>query len=181
MPSAAACGSTGRHTPSRRLPFAIPPTYNLPRSLQNSFLGLDYATRNIIFADAGTGKFSTSTMSNTALALNRCLLNPELTKNQVVYISDFATSQVQLVAALERVGGQEWMRESVDSGQAAEEYQKRYQEGEHAAVYKLIELGFVTGRYGGHLENEEKIWNEVLGLPAAELDEVVRVALEAMA
>lgn len=101
------------------------------------------------FADEGRGKFSTSTMANTALALNRYLLNPELTKNQVVYISDFATTQSELVAVLERVEGKQWTRKSVDSVQVIEEYKKRYAEGEHLAVYKLIEMGFATGKYGG--------------------------------
>lgn len=119
-------------------------------------------------------------MSNTALALSRSLLNPELTKNQAVFISDFATSQAEIKTSLERVTGDEWTIKSYDSLQAVEEYQTRYAAGDHAAVYKLIELGLVTGRYGGWLEENEMLWNDVLDLPPAELDEVVRHALESM-
>lgn len=148
--------------------------------MKHSFLGLDYANRTIAFADDGTGKFSTSTMSNTALALNRSLLDPELTKNQVVYISDFATMQAEMVAAFERVGGETWKKTSYDSAKAIQEYQAKDAAGDGYAVYKLIEIGFVTGRYGGWLEEKEKIWNDILGLPPAELDEVVKHALAAM-
>lgn len=119
-------------------------------------------------------------MSNTALALNRCLLNPELTKNQVVYISDFAVSQAELVAALERVGGGEWRKKSYDPSRKIEEFQAKYAAGDHLAVYKLIEIGFVSGQYGGWLEENETLWNQKLDLPPAELDDVVKHALDSM-
>ena len=40
------------------------------------------------------------------------------------------------------------------------------------AVYKLIETGFVTGAYGGYLEADGLLDNELLGLPPRTLDEV---------
>ena len=131
-------------------------------------------------ADAGEGKFSTSTMAHTALALNRSLLSPELTANQVVYISDFATSQSELVSTIEKVSGVSWTRKQVDSVAAVQEYQTKVAEGNGMAVYKLIELGFVSGRYGAWLEESEKLWNDQLGLPKADLEDVVREAVGKM-
>ncbi|KAK5173792.1 uncharacterized protein LTR77_002473 [Saxophila tyrrhenica] len=149
-------------------------------SLKNNFLGLNYATKTITMADEGKGKFSTSTMENTYLAVNRCLLNPEMTKNTVVYISDFVTTQADLVAAIERIRGEKWNVEQFDSYKAIEENKKKVEAGDHLAVYKLIEIGFVTGRYGGWLEEKEKIWNQDLGLPKQEFEDVVRKGLEKM-
>ena len=149
-------------------------------SLKNNFLGLDYANKTITFADAGKGKFSTSTMSNTALALNQSLLNPQLTANKVVYISDFATSQSELVATIEKVSGMSWTRKSIDSIAATEDYNRKVDEGDIMSIYKLVELGFVGGGYGAWLEENERLWNEQLRLPKARIEEVVKNSLEKM-
>ena len=143
-------------------------------------MGLDYPNRTMTFADNGKGKTSTSTMANTALAVNRALLNPHLTANQCVYISDFATSQSELIDMIEKVSGERWTVNREDSERALVEAKARVEAGDLFAVYKLIELGFVTGRYGGWLEEKEEIWNERLGLPKANLEGVVRDALEKM-
>lgn len=143
-----------------------------------NFLGLDFTTQTATLADDGRGKISASTMENTALALNRSLLNPEATKNSVVYISDFATTQRELVAAIERISGEKWTINKVDSYKAIEEYKTQVAEGDHFAVYRLIELGATTGRYGGWFEEKEKIWNEELGIPKQEFEDVVRKGLE---
>jgi hypothetical protein len=148
--------------------------------LKNSSFGLDYANKTITITDSGEGKFGTSTMANTALALNRSLLSPELTANQVVYISDFAITQSELVAMIEKVSGASWTRKQVDSAVAIEEYQHKLAGGDHMAIYKLIEFGFVTGRYGTWLEESEKLWNDRLGLPKTNIEDVVRDAVEKM-
>ena len=150
------------------------------RSFKNNFLGLNYANRTITLADSGEGKFSTSTMANTALALNRSLLSPDLTANQVVYISDFATSQSELVATIEKVSGKSWTRDTIDSATAIKEYQQRIAKADYSVVGKLISLGFVTGRFGGWFEENEKLWNDEFGLPKASIEDVVRDAVEKM-
>ena len=119
-------------------------------------------------------------MSNTALALNRCLLNPALTANRTIFISDFATSQSELVSVIAQVSGEKWTVKSFDFREATKDYQKRFEEGDPMAVYKLIEIGFVTGRYGGWLEENEELWNRTLGLPKAKIEDVVFDALEKM-
>ena len=152
----------------------------MARSLKNNFLGLNYATKTMTMADEGKGKFSCSTMENTSLAVNRSLLHPEKTKNTVVYISDFATTQSDLVAAIQRISGEEWTIKKVDSHKAIEENKQKVADGDVFAIYKLIELGFVTGRYGAWLEEKEKIWNETLDLPKEDFEDVVKRGLGKM-
>jgi hypothetical protein len=150
------------------------------RSLKNNFLGLDYANKTITFVDNGKGKFSCSTMENTTLAVNRALLNPDISKNKCLFISDFATSQSELVEMIENISDEKWTIKKTDSKAAIEENQKKVAEGDHFAVYKLIEIGFVSGRYGGWLEYKEDIMNEKLGLTKNVKEDVVRNALEKM-
>ncbi|KAK5724183.1 hypothetical protein LTR17_013565 [Elasticomyces elasticus] len=144
------------------------------------FLGLDYANRTISFYDDGRGKFSTSTLANTALALNRSLLAPEKTKNRRIFISDFALSQEELVQIIERVSGEKWTVKTVDSKARYAEASKKVAEGDPYAVYTQIEIGFATGKYSGHFEEKEELFNDVLGLPKQDKEEVIRNALKSM-
>lgn len=78
---------------------------------------------------------------------------------------------------IEKVSGEPWTRKQIGSQAAIEEYKKKFADGASFAVYKLIELGFVTGRFGGWLEQNEKIWNDQLDLPKQNFEEVVKDAL----
>jgi len=120
-------------------------------------------------------------MANTSLALVRSLLNPALTRNTTVFISDFATSQADLVAAFEKVSGEKWTIKTQNSAEVYEEASRKVEAGDPYAVYKQIEIGFTSGKHGAWLEEKERIWNEELGLPAQEKEEVVRRALASVA
>lgn len=150
-------------------------------SMGHDFLGMHVKERRFVLWDEGEGVFSCSTEENTALGLVRALVvAPELTKNRNVSLSDFAVSQRELLRELERQTGEEaWKIEKVDSFALIAEKQKAVEEGDESATFALIETGFVTGRYGGHMEKEGEIMNEVLGLPKKTLEEVVAGALKA--
>ncbi|KAM0205510.1 hypothetical protein ACHAQI_009070 [Fusarium lateritium] len=119
--------------------------------------------------DDDNGWFSTTTEDNTTLAMNK-----------VIWLSDFAVTQNMLLETIERVGGQKFAVEKVDSYQLIKEKQAAVAAGDPCAIYPLIETGFVTGRFGGHLEKEGTIMNDILGSPKKDWDSVVREALEAV-
>ncbi|RDW67246.1 aromatic alcohol reductase [Aspergillus mulundensis] len=146
-------------------------------SLRNNFLGLDYANRTMTLTDDGLGLFSTTTLANTALALNRILLSPGATANQIVFLSDFATSQAELVETIERVTGEKWKRKTLNTTEAIPALTEAWNKGDAAAGYGLINLGFTKGEYSGHFEGRYEIRNEELGLPGKDLEGVVREAL----
>ncbi|PYH40394.1 aromatic alcohol reductase [Aspergillus saccharolyticus JOP 1030-1] len=146
-------------------------------SMRNNFLGLDYPNRTITFTDEGTGKFSTTTLSNTALALNRILLNPSSTANQIVFTSDFATSQKELVETIERLTGEHWQRKSIQTTELIPQLKAAWAQGDALAGYGLINIGFTQGDYSGHFEPARPVRNHELALPAKGLEEVVKEAL----
>ncbi|RTE81030.1 hypothetical protein BHE90_004494 [Fusarium euwallaceae] len=150
-------------------------------SAQHDFLGMHIKEKKFVVWDDGDGWFSTTTEENTALALVNALAKKwDETKNQVVWLSDFAITQNMLLAAIERISGQKYTVEKIDTLRFIEEKQAAVAAGDPYAVYALIETGFVTGKFGGHLEKEGRIMNELLGLPKMSLDEVVKAALEAV-
>ncbi|SPJ77917.1 related to 2`-hydroxyisoflavone reductase [Fusarium torulosum] len=150
-------------------------------SALHDFLGMHIKEKKFVLWDDGNGWFSTTTEDNTSLAMVNALSKKwEETKNKVVWLSDFAITQNMLLETIERVSGQKLAVEKVDSYQLIKEKQAAVAAGDSYAVYPLIETGFVTGRFGGHIEKEGTIMNEVLGLPKKNLDDVVREALKAV-
>jgi hypothetical protein len=150
-------------------------------SALHDFLGMHIKENKFVLWDDGNGWFSATTEDNTALAMVNALSKKwEETKNKVIWLSDFAITQNMLLEAIERVGGQKLAVEKIDSYQFIKEKQAEVAAGDSYAIYSLIETGFVTGRFGGHLEKEGTIMNEVLGLPKKNLDDVVKEALKAV-
>lgn len=151
-------------------------------SMQANFLGLRVKERKIVFWDDGEGVFSCSTLENTALALVRALLKPEETKNRLVCVSDFPVTQAELLEAMKRASpGEKWTIEKRNSEKAIKEAKQQYAQGDLMAMYTLIEIGLVTGKYSGHLEKHASgLQNKLLGLQPHDLDEVVRSGLKKM-
>lgn len=148
-------------------------------SAAHEFLGMHIASRRFVFWDDGEGWFSATTEENTALALVNALTQKwEETANRVVWVSDFAVTQKMLLEAIERITGDKFETEVVSSEEFIREKQKAVAAGDIEATYALIETGFVTGRFGGHLEKEGEIMNKVLRLPKVSFEEVVRAAVD---
>ncbi|KAJ9131632.1 isoflavone reductase like protein irl [Pleurostoma richardsiae] len=148
-------------------------------SAAHDFLGMRLREKKFVLWDEGNGYFSCTTEENTALALVSALTrSPEETRNKNIFLSDFAVTQRQLLAEIERQLGEKMVVEKVDSYKLVKEKQAAVRAGDRNATYALIETGFVTGRYGGHLEKEGEIWNERLGLPRRSVEEVVQAALK---
>ncbi|ETS85257.1 hypothetical protein PFICI_03282 [Pestalotiopsis fici W106-1] len=146
-------------------------------SMAHEFLGMHVAERRFVFWDDGDGFFSCTTEENTAAGLIEALKRPGETKNNNIFLSDFAISQKQLLEVIEKIQGVKYATEKVDSYALIKEKQAEVENGNDLATFTLIETGFVTGRYGGHLEEEGRVMNEQLGLPKRELEEVVKGAL----
>ncbi|OHE91453.1 hypothetical protein CORC01_13272 [Colletotrichum orchidophilum] len=150
-------------------------------SAKHDFLGMHISTKKFVFWDDGQGWFSATTEENTALALVNALTQKwEETANKVVWLSDFALTQRMLLDAIENVTGDRFDTEVVNSETLIREKKLAVAAGDTAAIYTLIETGFVTGRFGGHLEKEGQIMNDLLGLPKVSLEKVVKQAVEAV-
>lgn len=148
-------------------------------SATHEFLGMHIAARKFVLWDDGEGLFSTTTEENTALAVVNALTKKwEDTANKVIWLSDFAVSQEQLLEAAERLTGEKFETEFINSESFILEKKAAAAAGDGGATYALIETGFVTGKYGGHLEEEGEIMNDPLGLPKQSFDEVVKAAVE---
>ncbi|KAL2128222.1 hypothetical protein VTI74DRAFT_9478 [Chaetomium olivicolor] len=147
-------------------------------SMRNNFLGMRIKERAFERWDGGVGRFSVTTEENTALAVARALVEiPEDTKNRNVLVSEFVTTQAELLAEIERQLRQKLNVAEVDGRKRIAELKEAEAGGDGTAAYGLIEAGFVTGRYGSDLEKEGELFTDKLGLKRHSLEEVVADAL----
>jgi nucleoside-diphosphate-sugar epimerase len=147
--------------------------------IQHSFLGINYRARKFKVWDDGNGYFSTTRLEDAAAAVAVALKKPEETANQLLLISNFATTQNELFAGIEKLTGEKFEREYVNSQEIIEEAHKKLAQGIKEAAYATIETAFVTGKYSGHLEKEGPLANELLGVPKRNLEDVLKEAVDA--
>ncbi|KAI1401233.1 NmrA-like family protein [Hypoxylon fuscum] len=137
--------------------------------MAHDFVGMHVKEGKFVFWDDGDGNFSCTTEENTAAGLVRALKMPDDTKNMCIFLSDFAITQKQLLAAIEMIQGVKYATESVNSQDFIKEKQEAVRQGD------------VFATFGGHLEKEPgEIMNERLGLPKHTLDEVATDALRSL-
>jgi len=144
--------------------------------LKVGFLGLDSSTKTATLIDDGKATFSSTNLRQIGLAVVRVLENPDLTKNQYVFVSSFETSQKELLEVAEKVTGEKWKVEDVSGKGLLESGGAKLQKGDFSGVGDLIK-GSAFGKAGlGNLK-PEGLWNEKLGLPKEDLEESVKAAL----
>jgi hypothetical protein len=98
--------------------------------IYHGFHSLHAADRKMVIWDDGKGKFSCTTLENTALALRNVLLKPAETANRLARVSDFAVSQVELLEAIECLSGEKWTTETVSSEAVIKDANERLAEGD---------------------------------------------------
>ena len=149
-----------------------------PRASGN-FLGIDVAKRTARIYDSGRARFTVTTSRNTGFAVAKALLDPDLTANKQIFLSDFTTSSLSIVEELERQTGQKWDLDWRDSAPEVARLREQFDAGDFNATYGLLALSFSADVDVGYdFEAEQEIWNDRLSLPKVGLEEVVADAIK---
>lgn len=148
-------------------------------SIEHNFLGINYTEQRFKVWDDGEGLISCTTMEDTTSAVVTALKKPAETANKVLMISNFATTQNELLATIEELSGKKFERSYVKTDDFVADAHKRIANGDKYAIYDTIETGFVTGKFSGHLEEQGPLANELLGVPKRQLRDVIKDALAA--
>ncbi|KAF4537508.1 NmrA-like protein [Lasiodiplodia theobromae] len=152
-------------------------------ALDKQFLKIDVPGRKAKIFDSGTHKFTVVTVANVALATARVLLNPAATANRYLFFQDFACSQRDIIAELERQSGENWAIENVVSEEEIAKARRMLAAGDSGAVYDLLAISFVgdakVPRGTWFEETGLELANELIGgLPRVTLEDVVKEALK---
>ncbi|KAF4815547.1 Isoflavone reductase-like protein IRL [Colletotrichum tropicale] len=135
------------------------------------FGGWNVAARTVTIYDGGDIPFDATNLDQVGRAISKSLKNPELTKNQYVYVNSFTITQNQVLRALEKVIGEKF---DISHGSVEELWQTgaaQVRDEQPLGALGLI-AGAVYGK-GGLAQYSAKngLWNEQLGLPEEDLEE----------
>ncbi|PSN72212.1 NAD(P)-binding protein [Corynespora cassiicola Philippines] len=143
-----------------------------------NFLFIDVKNRKATVYDKGTSPFTVTTSKNTGLAVARALAEPELSANRQVFLRDFSTNSLSIIAALEAEMGHKFAVEERESAPEMKERREKYDTGDWNAMFPLLAISFVGDVDVGVNFKEEELWNEKLGLPKVTLEQVIKEAVE---
>ena len=107
------------------------------------------------------------------------LSNAERTANRYIYISDFTTSQAEILSTLEALTQQTWKRTEADAFSLRKEGEALWEKGNVGAAARPLILGNLLGDGEGTLVQEDRLENEALGVAKTTMEEEIRGILSA--
>lgn len=148
--------------------------------LKVGFLGFDLANRKANIFDGGHAQFHVTNVATIGQAVVATLSTPdrfERTKNQYVRVASHKLSQLEILAALERVTGKTWTVTDMDSEPLVKDAREKLASGAGGFedAYALVRALFFSKVSLGLLGDD--LWNEELGLPEEDLDAGLKAIL----
>ncbi len=146
--------------------------------LNIGFMGFNVKEKKATLFDKGENKASMSSLSFIGQAVVKMLENPELTKNQYVFIAGLTVSQKEILAGLEKVTGSKFDVSYKDADDEMKQGNEKLAKGDHSAIVPILQgVNFSVKENLGDF-SKHGLWNEKLGLPKEEnLEEAIRAAL----
>lgn len=143
-------------------------------------MGFDLLNKTATLVDGGKTRFTTSTVSQIGRAIISVLKHPAETKNQLVCVESFTTTQAEVLAVLQKATGQDWKVRWESSEDLRLEGFKKVGEGDILGGLALVITALVLGREGleDHTSVKGGIWNKRLGLEAESVEDTVRAVLK---
>ncbi|KAH7139908.1 isoflavone reductase [Dactylonectria estremocensis] len=144
--------------------------------LKLGMMGVDLAHKTVTLVDEGKTRFTTSTVAQIGRSIVSVLQHPAETKNQLVYVESFTTTQLEVVAAFQKLTGDEWTVKHQSSQRIREEGFEKLGKGEIMVGGAALITALVLGQGGleDHTHVKGGIWNERLGLKTENLEEEVK-------
>ncbi|KIW33313.1 uncharacterized protein PV07_00171 [Cladophialophora immunda] len=137
----------------------------------SGFFQLDWQTKKAVLIDGGEPKFVATTLDTVALAVVRAIEKPEVSKNRILLVQDFRTSQKEILDAVQqKVPG--WQVENVEYGSWLEKGKEQVRSGDNSALPKLT---FGTFAQGNQYEGRPEFGNQLLDLPAKSFSEAMGI------
>ncbi|KIY04161.1 uncharacterized protein Z520_00853 [Fonsecaea multimorphosa CBS 102226] len=139
--------------------------------IASGFFQLDWKSKKAVLVDGGEPKFVATTLDTVALAVVKAIEKPEVSKNRILLVQDFRTSQREILDAVQqKVPG--WQVENVEYGSWLEKGKEQVRSGDNSALPKLT---FGTFAQGNQYEGRPEFGNQVLGLPTKSFSEAMGI------
>lgn len=133
------------------------------------------ATKTATLIDGGKTRFTATNVAQIGRALVAILNQAEETANRLVFVESFTTTQLEILAALEKAAGEKFQVVNLTSEDVRAEAARQLGEGNLLEGGGKLITALVLGKEGleDHSDVEGGIWNERLGLPKENLEEEV--------
>ncbi|KAH9217964.1 isoflavone reductase [Leptodontidium sp. 2 PMI_412] len=142
--------------------------------------GFNASSKTVTLIDGGKTRFTASTSAQISRALISVLEHADETANKMVFVESFTTTQLDTLAAVEKVTGQKWnVAETTAEDVRAAGFQK-IGEGNYKEGGGLLIQALVLGKEGleDHAHVEGGLWNDRLGLKGESLEAVVEAIFQ---
>ncbi|KAJ0298715.1 hypothetical protein COL516b_009800 [Colletotrichum fioriniae] len=147
--------------------------------LKFGMTGFNLAAKTATLVDGGKTRFTASNTAQIGRAIVAVLKHSDETKNQLVFTESFTTTQLEVLASLEKITGEKWKTVEISSQAIREDGFAKLGKGEimegGAAVIMALVLG--EGGLEDHTHVKGGIWNDRLGLKTESVDETVKAVL----
>lgn len=141
--------------------------------VKSGFFQFDWAAKKATLLDGGETKWVATTLDTVAVAVVRAIEKADLTRNKLLLIQDFRTSQREILDAVQEKTGK-WQVEEEDYGKWLEEAKDRVRGGDDSA---LSQLTFGSVLTGSEWERRPEFANSLLGLSPKTFEEAFEGAL----
>jgi putative NADH-flavin reductase len=137
----------------------------------SGFFQIFWPEKKAVLVDGGKPEFVAATLDTVGLAVVKAIEKPEASKNRILLVQDFRTSQKEILDAIQkRVGG--WEVESVESGPWLESGIEAVKKGDNSQLGKLTFGTFATGN---KYEGRPEYGNDAIGLKTKSFDEAMDI------
>ncbi|KAF5590853.1 hypothetical protein FPANT_5884 [Fusarium pseudoanthophilum] len=165
--------------------------YSLPSG--ESFMGFDIDNRKVTLFDDGEAKINTSTLAQFGRAAaaiaslkefpdNEDDRSPTIAqfRNKPVYLSSFYVNQKDILRSIQRVTNTTDADWEIKYESSADRIENGKAMGRSGNIMGLVQAyySFIFSPEGQKLKTQNKLHNELLGLPEEDLDQVVKDCVE---
>ncbi|KAF2762422.1 NAD(P)-binding protein [Pseudovirgaria hyperparasitica] len=148
--------------------------------LAYKLIPIDAGNKTAVISDGGDVPFSGTTSENVGLATARVLEKESETKNKYVFVSSLTTTLNELVAVYEKTTGSKFSVTHESTEEVTKTNLQKLQQGDFSAIGPLILASAFRKEAWGDLRTlGSESWNERLGLPAVDVEDVVKAVVSA--
>ncbi|KAI8285913.1 Isoflavone reductase-like protein [Colletotrichum sp. SAR 10_98] len=148
--------------------------------LELGMTGFDLNNRVATLVDGGNTRFTTSTVAQIGRAIISVLEHPSETRNQLVFVESFTTTQLEILNALQEATGQDWKVKEETSENVRLDGFKKLGGGDIVGGGASVIMALVLGSEAleDHTNVKGGIWNERLGLEKESVEDTVRAVMK---
>jgi putative NADH-flavin reductase len=142
--------------------------------IESGFFQFYWDEKKAVLLDDGELKWPATTLDTVAMAVTKVIEKEEQTKNKILLIRDFMTSQKEVLQEIEKRTGK-WDVQKRDLSSWLEEAKEKTKNGQNEELSKLT---FAVAREAGDWGKREEFANALLDLPTKSFGEAIGQALK---